>query len=56
MVDPKLGGKMDAVPGYMNKTWFQIPPDAIPEGQKQVVFRASARSSAAATTRTCTAA
>ena len=35
---PKLGGKMDAVPGYTNKTWFQIPPDAIPEGQKQVVF------------------
>jgi len=22
---PKLGGKMDAVPGYHNKTWFQIP-------------------------------
>ena len=35
---PKLGGKMDAVPGYTNKTWFRIPPDAIPEGQKQVVF------------------
>ena len=29
---------MDAVPGYTNKTWFQIPPDAIPEGQKQVVY------------------
>ena len=29
---------MDAVPGYTNKTWFQIPPDAIPEGQNQVVF------------------
>ena len=26
---PKLGGKMDAVPGYVNHTWFQIPPDAI---------------------------
>jgi cytochrome c oxidase subunit 2 len=35
---PKLGGKMDAVPGYTNKTWFQIPPDAIKPGQKQVVF------------------
>jgi cytochrome c oxidase subunit 2 len=35
---PKLGGKMDAVPGYTNKSWFQIPPDAIPEGQKQVVY------------------
>jgi cytochrome c oxidase subunit 2 len=22
---PKLGGKMDAIPGYHNKTWFQIP-------------------------------
>jgi cytochrome c oxidase subunit II len=22
---PKLGGKMDAVPGYHNKSWFQIP-------------------------------
>ena len=35
---PKLGGKMDAVPGYHNYTWFQIPPDAIPEGQDRVVF------------------
>jgi cytochrome c oxidase subunit II len=35
---PKLGGKMDAVPGYTNKTWFQIPPDTIPKGKKQVIF------------------
>jgi cytochrome c oxidase subunit 2 len=35
---PKLGGKMDALPGYTNKTWFQIPTDAIKPGQKQVVF------------------
>jgi len=35
---PQLGGKMDAVPGYVNKSWFQIPPDAIPKGQKQVVY------------------
>jgi cytochrome c oxidase subunit II len=35
---PKLGGKMDAVPGYVNKTWFKIPPDAIKPGQKQVVY------------------
>jgi cytochrome c oxidase subunit II len=35
---PKLGGKFDAVPGYTNKTWFQIPPDAIPAGQDRVVF------------------
>jgi len=35
---PKLGGKMDAVPGYTNRTWFRIPPDAIPRGQTQVVY------------------
>jgi cytochrome c oxidase subunit 2 len=35
---PKLGGKMDAVPGYVNKLWFKIPEDAIPEGQDRVVF------------------
>jgi cytochrome c oxidase subunit II len=35
---PKLGGKMDAIPGYVNQTWFRIPPDAIKPGQKQVVF------------------
>jgi cytochrome c oxidase subunit 2 len=35
---PKLGGKMDAVPGYHNKTWFQIPADNIPAGQTQVVY------------------
>jgi cytochrome c oxidase subunit 2 len=35
---PKLGGKMDAIPGYTNKTWFQIPVDAIPKGQNRVVY------------------
>jgi cytochrome c oxidase subunit II len=35
---PELGGKMDAVPGYTNKTWFKIPVDAIPEGQDRVVY------------------
>jgi cytochrome c oxidase subunit 2 len=35
---PKLGGKMDALPGYTNKLWFKIPEDAIKEGQNQVVF------------------
>jgi cytochrome c oxidase subunit 2 len=35
---PKLGGKMDAVPGYHNKTWFQIPPDNIPQGKSEVVY------------------
>jgi cytochrome c oxidase subunit 2 len=24
---PKLGGKMDAVPGYTNHTWFKVPGD-----------------------------
>jgi cytochrome c oxidase subunit 2 len=35
---PALGGKADAIPGYTNKTWFKIPLDAIPEGEKQVVY------------------
>ena len=35
---PKLGGKMDAVPGYTNKTWFKIPESAIPKGANQVVY------------------
>ena len=35
---PQLGGKADAIPGYVNKTWFKIPGDAIPEGQDRVVF------------------
>jgi cytochrome c oxidase subunit II len=35
---PKLGGKMDALPGYTNKLWFKIPLDALPEGQRSVVF------------------
>jgi cytochrome c oxidase subunit II len=35
---PKLGGKMDGIPGYVNKTWFKIPEDAIPEGADRVVF------------------
>jgi cytochrome c oxidase subunit 2 len=35
---PKLGGKMDAIPGYTNKTWFKIPESAIPEGADQVVY------------------
>jgi cytochrome c oxidase subunit 2 len=35
---PKLGGKMDAIPGYTNRTWFKIPLDAIPEGSDRVIF------------------
>jgi cytochrome c oxidase subunit 2 len=29
---PKLGGKMDAIPGYVNKTWFKARP-GVYEGQ-----------------------
>jgi cytochrome c oxidase subunit 2 len=36
---PQLGGKMDAVPGYTNKSWFKIPLDAIEEGQDRVVYQ-----------------
>ena len=54
---PKLGGKMDAVPGYTNKTWFQIPRVRDPRGQEPGrLSRASAPSCAAATTPTCSAA
>jgi cytochrome c oxidase subunit 2 len=35
---PALGGKADAIPGYVNKTWFKIPLDAIPEGEDRVVY------------------
>jgi len=35
---PALGGKADAIPGYTNKTWFQIPLNAIKPGQHRVVF------------------
>lgn len=30
---PKLGGKMDAVPGYVNKTWFKVPEPGVFRGQ-----------------------
>jgi cytochrome c oxidase subunit 2 len=30
---PKLGGKMDAVPGYTNKTWFRADKRGVFEGQ-----------------------
>jgi cytochrome c oxidase subunit II len=35
---PAMGGKMDAIPGYTNKTWFRIPLNAIKEGQDRVVY------------------
>jgi cytochrome c oxidase subunit 2 len=30
---PKLGGKVDATPGYVNKTWFKIPRAGVYRGQ-----------------------
>ncbi len=30
---PKLGGKVDSVPGHTNETWFKIPKPGIYEGQ-----------------------
>ena len=30
---PKLGGKMDALPGYVNKTWFKATEPGVYEGQ-----------------------
>ena len=30
---PKLGGKMDALPGYTNKTWFKITKPGVFRGQ-----------------------
>jgi cytochrome c oxidase subunit 2 len=35
---PALGGKADAIPGYVNHSWFKIPASAIKPGQSQVVF------------------
>jgi cytochrome c oxidase subunit 2 len=36
---PKLGGKMDAVPGYHNKTWFQIPPENLDKGPDRGTYQ-----------------
>jgi len=35
---PALGGKMDAIPGYTNKTWFKIPLDRLEEGESRLVY------------------
>ena len=42
---PALGGKIDAIPGVTNETWF--------EAERPASTTASARSSAASSTRTC---
>jgi cytochrome c oxidase subunit II len=36
---PTLGGKMDAIPGLTNKTWFRIPLAAVGEGESQVIYK-----------------
>ena len=36
---PKLGPKFDAIPGYINHSWFKIPASAIPKGKTGVTFR-----------------
>jgi cytochrome c oxidase subunit II len=35
---PALGGKADAIPGYTNHTWFQIPVKNLKEGESRVVY------------------
>jgi cytochrome c oxidase subunit 2 len=30
---PKFGPKADAVPGYVNKTWFKVPDEGVYQGQ-----------------------
>jgi cytochrome c oxidase subunit II len=35
---PQLGGKMDALPGYTNKSWFLVPQDALDEGEEQIIY------------------
>ena len=36
---PKLGGKMDAVPGYHNKSWFQIPSKNLRQGPDRASYQ-----------------
>ena len=36
---PPLVGKMDAVPGYTNKTWFKIPLGTLDEGETEVIYK-----------------
>jgi cytochrome c oxidase subunit II len=36
---PALGGKMDAVPDYINKTWFKIPLGTLDEGETEVIYK-----------------
>ena len=36
---PQLGPKFDAIPGYVNHTWFKVPASKIPKGKTSVTFR-----------------
>jgi cytochrome c oxidase subunit 2 len=36
---PKLGGKADAIPGYHNKSWFQIPSKNLDKGPGKGTFQ-----------------
>ena len=36
---PKLGGKMDAVPGYTNETWFKATENGVFDGPVRRVLR-----------------
>jgi len=35
---PKLGGKFDAIPGYVNRTWFRIPVENLTKGPDRVRY------------------
>jgi cytochrome c oxidase subunit II len=35
---PALGGKADAIPGYVNRTWFRIPVNSLKPGEHRVVL------------------
>jgi cytochrome c oxidase subunit II len=34
---PQLGGKMDAIPGYTNKSWFKVPLDR-QQGDRAIIY------------------
>jgi cytochrome c oxidase subunit II len=38
---PPLGGKMDAIPGYLNKSWFKVPIDRLDnlDENGQIVYK-----------------
>ena len=48
---PKLGGKMDAIPGYVNKTWFKADQAGVWRGPVRRAVRAQPRQHAGARAR-----